>query len=155
MLIVSVIELFTLSFMFGIMCGLIGQKRICQGFSYHLFISIVFGDQLSRVICWDTITLIPLHFVPVSIQDFQRHMSWSCLSSVDWGMRLLFVLLIMLGISVDHHCLNSFFIMSQKAANFAFRFGPFLVFILNNNNAGFVLDQHTETVVKICVCNPS
>jgi len=112
-------------------------------FFYCLFLSIVFGDQLSRVICWDTINrfnptqllclsqskisnaiyrgLVYVQWIEVwgycSVDWGMRYeviVQWIEVwgyCSVDWGMRLLVVLLIMLGISVDHHCLNSFFIM--------------------------------------------
>ena len=69
---------------------------------YHLFIS-VFPLEIQVSLT----ALTPPHFYSCPGLDFQRHMSWSFLSSMIWGERWLLVLLIWpLGGIDDHHCIE-------------------------------------------------
>jgi len=99
------------SIIFVIVCGLLSGSESVQLFN-RLFIHVLLlGIKLSRLQHWDPINRFNTAtcFVPVPSQDldFQHHMSWSFLLSVNsikmWGIVDIG------GIDVNH-CLNFFFI---------------------------------------------
>ena len=82
---------------FVTVCGVFEWKRICAGFQLFGYICIVIGDHISRR-DGDPINVLPRHmFVPVSNQEFQRHISWTfCVQWFDVrGGQCLYVMLIL------------------------------------------------------------
>jgi hypothetical protein len=74
---------------FVTVCGVFEWERICAGFQLFDYICIVIGDHIN---------VLPRHmFVPVSNQEFQRHLSWTfCVQWFDVrGGQCLYVLLIL------------------------------------------------------------